>query len=79
MLISYLIGALTHRVLKGPSWTTAAFMFHNATSLPLLLLNSLVKTGTIRIIIGKHGGSVEAAVTRGRTYLLIAALVANVA
>ncbi|KAF8609954.1 endoplasmic reticulum protein [Ceratobasidium sp. AG-I] len=79
MLVSYLVGALTHHVLKGPRWTKAAFIFNNATSLPLLLLNSLEKTGTIRIIIGKHGGSVEAAVTRGRTYLLIAALVANVA
>jgi hypothetical protein len=78
MIISYLVGALTHRVLKGPRWTTAAFIFHNATSLPLLLINSLEKTGTIRIIIGENGGSVSDAVTRGRTYLLIAALVANV-
>ncbi|KAF8758808.1 Auxin Efflux Carrier superfamily [Rhizoctonia solani] len=45
---------------------------------PLLLLDSLEKTGTIGIIIGKGGGSVPDAVARGRTYLLIAALVGNV-
>lgn len=78
MVVSYLVGALTHRVLKGPRWTSAAFIFHNATSLPLLLISSLEKTGTIRILIGKHGGSVADAVARGRTYLLIAALVGNV-
>ncbi|KAG8679949.1 hypothetical protein FRC09_018599, partial [Ceratobasidium sp. 395] len=79
MVVSYFVGALTHRVLKGPRWTTAAFIFHNATSLPLLLLNSLEKTGTIRVLIGEHGGSVSDAIARGRTYLLIAALVSNVA
>ncbi|KAG8738480.1 hypothetical protein FRC10_006793, partial [Ceratobasidium sp. 414] len=79
MVVSYLAGALTHRVLKGPRWTTAAFIFHNATSLPLLLIDSLEKTGTIRVLIGEHGGSVSDAITRGRTYLLISALVSNVA
>ncbi|QRV85941.1 auxin efflux carrier transmembrane protein [Ceratobasidium sp. AG-Ba] len=78
MGVSYLVGLLVRRILKGPRWTTAAFIFHNATSLPLLLINSLEKTGTIRTIIGKHGGSVSDAVTRGRTYLLIAALVSNI-
>ncbi|KAG9074766.1 hypothetical protein FS749_013649, partial [Ceratobasidium sp. UAMH 11750] len=79
MVVSYLVGVLTHRILKGPRWTTAAFIFHNATSLPLLLINSLEKTGTIRVLIGEHGGSVSDAIARGRTYLLIGALVSNVA
>ncbi|KAG9099618.1 hypothetical protein FS749_000806 [Ceratobasidium sp. UAMH 11750] len=79
MVVSYLVGTLTHRILKGPRWTTAAFIFHNATSLPLLLINSLEKTGTIRVLIGEHGGSVSDAIARGRTYLLIGALVSNVA
>ncbi|CAE6414211.1 unnamed protein product [Rhizoctonia solani] len=77
MLVSYLVGVTSRRVLKSPRWTVAAFIFNNATSLPLLLLDSLEKTGTISIIIGKNGGSVADAVTRGRTYLLIAALVGN--
>ncbi|KAG9117278.1 hypothetical protein FRC07_007389, partial [Ceratobasidium sp. 392] len=78
MVFSYFVGALTHRVLKGPRWTRAAFIFHNATSLPLLLINSLEKTGTIQVLIGKHGGSVSDAVARGRTYILISALVSNI-
>ncbi|CAE6486246.1 unnamed protein product [Rhizoctonia solani] len=77
MLVSYLVGIASRRALKSPRWTVAAFVFNNATSLPLLLLNSLEKTGTIEIIIGKDGGSVEDAVARGQTYLLIAALVGN--
>ncbi|CAE6535843.1 unnamed protein product [Rhizoctonia solani] len=77
MVVSYFVGIASRRALKSPRWTVAAFIFNNATSLPLLLLNSLEKTGTIRIIIGKHGGSVVDAVARGRTYLLIAALVGN--
>ncbi|KAH7341141.1 auxin efflux carrier [Rhizoctonia solani] len=77
MLVSYLVGVTSRRALKSPRWTVAAFIFNNATSLPLLLLDSLEKTGTIRIVIGKDGGSVADAVTRGRTYLLIAALVGN--
>ncbi|CAE6420265.1 unnamed protein product [Rhizoctonia solani] len=77
MVVSYLAGIASRRVFKSPRWTVAAFIFNNATSLPLLLLNSLEKTGTISIIIGKNGGSVADAVARGRTYLLIAALVGN--
>ncbi|CAE6493441.1 unnamed protein product [Rhizoctonia solani] len=77
MLVSYFVGVVSRRALKSPRWTVAAFIFNNATSLPLLLLNSLEKTGTIEIIIGKNGGSVADAVARGRTYLLIAALVGN--
>ncbi|CAE7104192.1 unnamed protein product [Rhizoctonia solani] len=77
MGVSYLVGISSQRAFKSPRWTVAAFIFNNATSLPLLLINSLEKTGTIRIIIGKNGGSVADAVTRGRTYLLIAALVGN--
>ncbi|KAF8744331.1 Membrane transport protein, partial [Rhizoctonia solani] len=78
MVVSYLAGIASRRVFKSPKWTIAAFIFNNATSLPLLLLDSLEKTGTIGIIIGKNGGSVADAVARGRTYLLIAALVGNV-
>ncbi|ELU45050.1 membrane transport domain-containing protein [Rhizoctonia solani AG-1 IA] len=78
MVVSYIAGIASRRVFKSPKWTIAAFIFNNATSLPLLLLDSLEKTGTIGIIIGKGGGSVSDAVTRGRTYLLIAALVGNV-
>lgn len=77
MLVSYLVGVSSRRAFKSPRWTVAAFIFNNATSLPLLLLDSLEKTGTIGIIIGKDGGSVADAVARGRTYLLIAALVGN--
>ncbi|KAL7423975.1 hypothetical protein Q5752_001560 [Cryptotrichosporon argae] len=75
-LVSYLFGAVAVYGLKMPQWLIPCMVFNNATSLPLLLLNSLGSMGTLDPLLGK-GESLDAALSRGRVYLLINALVCN--
>jgi len=58
-----------------PQWILPCMVFNNATSLPLLLLQSLGKSGTLDPL--AKGGSVDALLSRGNVYLLINALVCN--
>lgn len=43
--ISFLIGIAAHLLFGLPDWVTAAIMFNNTTSYPLLLIQSLDETG----------------------------------
>ena len=45
--VSFLIGIFAHLVFGLPDWTTAAIMFNNTTSYPLLLIQSLEQTGIL--------------------------------
>ncbi|PYI33551.1 auxin efflux carrier superfamily [Aspergillus indologenus CBS 114.80] len=73
---SLLIGKLGERVLRLPAWVTAACAFNNTTALPLLLIQSLESTGSLKRLL-KDGDSVSDAVERSQSYLLICAVVSN--
>lgn len=79
LALSYVVGTVFQLCAKSPGWAVPTFMFQNSVSLPLLLVDSLENTGVIETIIGPHGGSVHAAVERGRAYILISALVIQTA
>lgn len=51
-------------------------VFNNVTSLPLLLLESLGDTGTLKPLLGK-GEDMDDLLSKGKVYLLIHALVCN--
>jgi len=54
-----------------PSWAKLGVCFPNALSLPLLLLNSLEETSVIEQLLWGPDDTVNAAVRRGRTYILV--------
>src|SRR6266536_2337658 len=45
--VSFLIGLSAHLLFGMPDWITAAIMFNNTTSDPLLLIKSLDETGIL--------------------------------
>ncbi|WVF68279.1 hypothetical protein IAT40_003044 [Kwoniella sp. CBS 6097] len=73
--ISWVVGAIGVVVFKMPPWIVPCMVFNNATSLPLLLLSSLGKNGTLSPLVGKDG--LDDVLDRGQVYLLINALVCN--
>lgn len=76
VFVSLVIGKLGERVLRLPAWVTAACAFNNTTALPLLLIQSLESTGSLKRLL-KDGDSVSDAVDRSQSYLLICAVVSN--
>ncbi|ODQ53265.1 auxin efflux carrier [Saitoella complicata NRRL Y-17804] len=76
MAVSLLLGWVGHKFFGMPGWIMAAAVFNNVTSLPLLLLESLEKTGTLEPLAG--GGSVSDALAKGKSYILVNALVNNI-
>ncbi|OJJ98524.1 hypothetical protein ASPACDRAFT_1857777 [Aspergillus aculeatus ATCC 16872] len=76
VFVSLVIGKLGERVLRLPAWVTAACAFNNTTALPLLLIQSLESTGSLKRLL-KEGDSVSDAVDRSQSYLLICAVVSN--
>jgi hypothetical protein len=59
------------RVFHVPRWAKLGVCFPNALSLPLLLLNSLRETSVFDQLLWGPDDTVEAAVRRGRTYILV--------
>ncbi|ORX96598.1 auxin efflux carrier [Clohesyomyces aquaticus] len=74
--ISFLIGIASHLWLGFPDWITAAIMFNNTTSYPLLLVQSLDQTGVLKQLIGKGETSGEA-IERAKSYFLVFATVSS--
>jgi predicted permease len=74
--ISFLIGIFAHLVFGLPDWVTAALMFNNTTSYPLLLIQSLDATG---ILLGLTRGdeSTRAMIERAKSYFLVFATVSS--
>lgn len=58
-------------------YLTPAYIFGNATSLPLLLVNALAQTGSLDSLVVK-GDKVSSALRRATVYLLLNALVCNI-
>lgn len=74
-LVSFLIGIAAHYVLKMPNWITAALMFNNTTSYPLLLIQSLEQTGILRVL-GKDEATRDA-IERAKSYFLVFATISS--
>lgn len=60
-----------------PDWITAAIMFNNTTSYPLLLIQSLDQTGILASLIVKEGETTRAAIERAKSYFLVFATVSS--
>jgi predicted permease len=76
-LVSFFIGIAAHYFLGMPDWITAAIMFNNTTSYPLLLIQSLDQTGILGSLIMKEGETTRAAIERAKSYFLVFATVSS--
>jgi predicted permease len=74
--VSFLIGIAAHLWLDMPDWITAALMFNNTTSYPLLLIQSLDGTGILSSLIVTDE-STRAAIERAKSYFLVFATVSS--
>ena len=75
-IISYLIGMAGHLLFGLPNWTTAAIMFNNTTSYPLLLIQSLDETGILSSLIVSDEPTKDA-IERAKSYFLVFATVSS--
>ncbi|KAI6381358.1 hypothetical protein MCOR25_001289 [Pyricularia grisea] len=80
--LSICLGKLLEKTLpqswEMPAWTTPAIAFNNTTSMPLLLIQALEKTGILSSILMPGGNdSLDDAVQRAKTYFLINTMVSN--
>ncbi|TAQ88838.1 hypothetical protein B7494_g2856 [Chlorociboria aeruginascens] len=74
--ISFLIGLAAHYFFSMPDWITAAIMFNNTTSYPLLLIQSLDETGILSNLIVTDE-TTRAAIERAKSYFLVFATVSS--
>lgn len=75
-IISFLIGIGAHLLFGFPDWITAAIMFNNTTSYPLLLIQSLDETGILKSLIVVDESTREA-IERAKSYFLVFATVSS--
>ena len=75
-LVSFLIGVFAHLVFGMPDWITAAIMFNNTTSYPLLLIQSLEDTGILNLLISPDEG-IHDAIERAKSYFLVFATISS--
>lgn len=75
-VVSFLIGIAAHLLFKFPDWITAAIMFNNTTSYPLLLIESLDETGILSSLITSDE-TTKAAIERAKSYFLVFATVSS--
>lgn len=68
--ISFLIGIGGHYLFGFPDWTTAAIMFNNTASYPLLLIQSLDQTGLLSGLIVTDE-TTRQALERAKSYFLV--------
>ncbi|KAK4691947.1 auxin efflux carrier family protein, partial [Lecanoromycetidae sp. Uapishka_2] len=76
-LTSMLLGWLTTRFFKLPSWVTPAISFNNTTALPLLLIESLSSTGILDDLLASDTDTTSAALMRAKSYFLVNAIVGD--
>lgn len=75
-LVSFLIGISAHLFLGMPDWITAAILFNNTTSYPLLLIQSLDETGILSSLITTDETTRDA-IERAKSYFLVFATVSS--
>ncbi|KAH8702014.1 auxin efflux carrier superfamily [Talaromyces proteolyticus] len=71
--ISVIMGYILSYLLKLPQWVTPTVASNNTSSLPLLLLETLRATGSLRLIT-LPGQSQEDAMNRAQSYFLVCAV-----
>ena len=76
-LSSMLLGYITTRVFKLPSWVTPAISFNNTTALPLLLIESLSSTGILDDLLAFDTDTTSAALMRAKSYFLVNAIIGD--
>jgi hypothetical protein len=74
--VSFLIGIAAHLLFGMPDWITAAIMFNNTTSYPLLLIQSLDQTGILSSLVVADE-TTRAAIERAKSYFLVFATVSS--
>ncbi|KIV99586.1 uncharacterized protein PV09_08763 [Verruconis gallopava] len=74
--LSFVIGILAHLGFGMPDWITAAIMFNNTTSYPLLLIQSLQETGILATLLTKDE-TIEQAIGRAKSYFLVFATISS--
>ena len=72
-----LLGYITTRVFKLPSWVTPAISFNNTTALPLLLIESLSSTGVLNDLLASDTDTTSAALMRAKSYFLVNAMIGD--
>lgn len=72
-----LLGYITTRVFKLPSWVTPAISFNNTTALPLLLIESLSATGILEDLLVSETDTASAALNRAKSYFLVNAIIGD--
>ena len=74
--VSFVIGMLAHFGFGMPDWITAAIMFNNTTSYPLLLIQSLQETGILESLV-QGDDTLAAAIGRAKSYFLVFATISS--
>ena len=72
-----LLGWITTKLLKLPSWVTPAISFNNTTALPLLLIESLASTGILDTLLNSDTDNVSSALMRAKSYFLVNAMIGD--
>ena len=75
--MSMLLGWLTTRLFKMPSWVTPAISFNNTSALPLILVESLASTGILDQLLASESDTVSSALMRAKSYFLVNAMVGD--
>ncbi|CAK7274474.1 hypothetical protein SEPCBS119000_006190 [Sporothrix epigloea] len=77
--ISFVLGIAGHLLLGLPDWTTAAIMFNNTTSYPLLLIGALDQTGILQQLVDASGtdDTTKQALERATSYFLVFSTVSS--
>jgi auxin efflux carrier family protein len=75
-IASFLIGIAAHLLIGLPNWITAAIMFNNTTSYPLLLIQSLDETGILTNLITTNESTIDA-IERAKSYFLVFATISS--
>jgi len=76
-VLSILLGYITTRMFKLPTWVTPALAFNNTTSMPLLLFSSLASTGILSTVLNGPDDTSSAAIARAKSYFLVNSMVSN--
>lgn len=69
--LSLLYAYIGIKLFKFPKWLAPAAAFPNMISLPLLLIESLSKTGGMDTLLKNGSDTVDKALDRGKTYFLV--------
>lgn len=75
-IVSFTIGVTAHLLFGFPDWITAAIMFNNTTSYPLLLIQSLDETGILSNLIVTDETTRDA-IERAKSYFLVFATISS--